>query len=170
MYLYLPLHRISTGSFTYDYTHTFLQDALDEYYQQYNPTHKWEMGKIISYPQKLIIENDVWVGKDVLLKPGITLHNGCVIGKRSVVTKDVPPYAIVAGNPARIVRYRFCPSVIERLLKLQWWQYHFASFSGIDLDMNIEKYLDILESRIQKNEIQPFIARKVFFNDMAKMS
>jgi acetyltransferase-like isoleucine patch superfamily enzyme len=67
------------------------------------------------------IEADVWVGSNALVMSGVTLHTGCVIGAGAVVTHDVPPYAIVGGVPARIIRYRFSPEIIERLLEIKWW-------------------------------------------------
>jgi virginiamycin A acetyltransferase len=74
-------------------------------------------------PTDLVIGNDVWVGTDALIKRGVTIGNGAVIGARSVVTRDVPPYAIVAGVPARLLRYRFDERLIERLQALRWWDY-----------------------------------------------
>ncbi len=74
------------------------------------------------YPyKKVIIENDVWIGSRALLIGGIKISNGAVIAAGSIVTKDVPPYAVVAGVPARIVKYRFKKSLINNLLSIQWW-------------------------------------------------
>lgn len=70
-----------------------------------------------------IIENDVWIGMNVIILSGVTIGNGSVIGAGSVVTKDVPPYAIVAGNPAKIIKYRFTDDEIRKLLKIQWWNW-----------------------------------------------
>ena len=69
----------------------------------------------------IIIQNDVWIGYGVTVMGGVTIHNGAVIAANSTVTKDVPPYAIVAGNPARVIKYRFDPETIERLQRIQWW-------------------------------------------------
>lgn len=75
-----------------------------------------------TYTDKLKIGNDVWVGENVLIMPGCDMiGNGAVIGAGSVVTHDVPPYAIVAGNPARILRYRFDEKTIEKLEESHWW-------------------------------------------------
>src|SRR5690554_76126 len=75
--------------------------------------------------QKLtsVIENDVWIGDNSVLLPGITVGTGAVIGAGAIVTKDVPPYAIVAGNPARILRKRFSEEKIEKLLASKWWEW-----------------------------------------------
>lgn len=69
------------------------------------------------------IENDVWIGTNATIMSGITIHNGAVIAANAVVTKDVPPYAIVAGNPAKIVKFRFSQVEIEQLQKISWWNW-----------------------------------------------
>ena len=68
------------------------------------------------------IGNDVWIGDEVFVKNGVTIGDGAVLGARSVVTKDVPPYAIVAGVPAKIIRYRFDEPTRQELLRLKWWE------------------------------------------------
>lgn len=70
-------------------------------------------------PKWTVIGNDVWIGANAIVMRGIVIGDGAVIGAGAVVTKDVPPYAIVAGVPARILRYRFPPKTVQRLLKLR---------------------------------------------------
>jgi acetyltransferase-like isoleucine patch superfamily enzyme len=70
-----------------------------------------------------VIGNDVWIGKGATVLAGLTVGDGAVVGARAVVTKSVPAYAIVAGNPARILRYRFDEATRERLLALRWWDW-----------------------------------------------
>ncbi len=70
-----------------------------------------------------VIENDVWIGYDATIMPGVTISNGAIIGTRAVVTKDVAPYEIVAGNPAQVIRKRFDEETIDFLLRLQWWSW-----------------------------------------------
>ncbi|HET7773166.1 MAG TPA: CatB-related O-acetyltransferase, partial [Burkholderiaceae bacterium] len=70
-----------------------------------------------------VIGNDVWIGYEALIMPGVRIGHGAVIGTRAVVTRDVPPYAVVAGNPGQIVRMRFAPDVIQALLTLAWWDW-----------------------------------------------
>lgn len=72
----------------------------------------------------IIIENDVWIGAKSTIMSGVKISNGAVIGSCSVVTKDVPPYAIVVGNPAKIVKYRFTEEQIQNLLKISWWDWN----------------------------------------------
>lgn len=67
------------------------------------------------------IGNDVWIGEGSFVKAGVTIGDGAVVGMGSVVTKDVPPYAVVAGNPARFLRSRFNEETIKALLELAWW-------------------------------------------------
>lgn len=76
-----------------------------------------------SYQEPLIIDNDVWIGSGVEILRGITIGDGAVIGAGSVITKDVPPYSIVVGNPGKVLKYRFSDEIIHKLLKMQWWNY-----------------------------------------------
>lgn len=71
----------------------------------------------------IVIGNDVWIGYDAMIMAGVTIGDGAIIGARAVVTKDVEPYSIVGGVPAKEIRKRFAPETIERLLKLQWWNW-----------------------------------------------
>jgi acetyltransferase-like isoleucine patch superfamily enzyme len=71
----------------------------------------------------IIIENDVWIGAKSTIMSGVTIHSGSVVAATSTVTKDVPPYMIVAGNPAKIVKPRFTPDIIEKLLEIKWWDW-----------------------------------------------
>jgi len=89
----------------------------------------------------MVIGNDVWIGLDAILMPGVTIGDGAIIGAKSVVTHDVEPYTIVAGNPARMVKKRFDDETIKRLLKIQWWNWpiqtiedHRDVITGNDID------------------------------------
>jgi len=93
----------------------------------------------------IVIENDVWIGQDVTIMSGIKISNGAIIGTSSVVAKDVPPYAIVVGNPIRIVKYRFPQHIINRLLKISWWDWPIEKIrDNYDyfIDPNIENFVN----------------------------
>lgn len=72
-------------------------------------------------PYKVIIGNDVWMGYNVCVKEGVTIGDGAIIGAKSLVTRDIPPYAIAIGTPAKVIKYRFTPEQIKKLLNLKWW-------------------------------------------------
>ncbi|MCR5733378.1 MAG: CatB-related O-acetyltransferase [Lachnospiraceae bacterium] len=85
------------------------------------------------------IGNDVWIGSDVRILEGVTIGDGAVIGACSLVTKDIPPYAVCVGTPAKPVKYRFSDEKIKELLELKWWdkdeeciKAHIESFSEVD--------------------------------------
>jgi acetyltransferase-like isoleucine patch superfamily enzyme len=74
-------------------------------------------------PHPIVVENEVWIADNVTVKEGVTIHNGAVVAMESLVTKDVPPYAVVGGCPARIIKYRFSENQIIELLKIAWWNW-----------------------------------------------
>lgn len=69
------------------------------------------------------IGSDVWIGARAMILSGVSIGHGAVIGAGAVVTRDVPPYAIAVGNPARVVRHRFAPDIVARLLATRWWEW-----------------------------------------------
>lgn len=86
---------------------------------------------------KVVIGSDVWIGENVFINDGITIGNGAVIGAHSVVTHDVPDYAIVAGVPAKVIRYRFSAEQIVKLNEVKWWDWseekiRSQDFSSVD--------------------------------------
>ena len=92
----------------------------------FNRLGYWQAEELTGHPTSkgdVFIENDVWIGMGVSILSGVTIGDGAVIGTRSVVTKDVEPYSFVAGNPARHIRHRFSQNVIDKLLKIRWWDW-----------------------------------------------
>jgi len=95
--------------------------------------------------EKIIIENDVWIATEAKILEGVTIGNGAIIGAYSVVTKDVPPFAFVAGNPARLIRYRFSEEIIKKLQKIKWWDWGMSTVRKrlddfLDIYKFVEKY------------------------------
>ena len=92
----------------------------------------------------IIIGSDCLIGTEAMIFGGVTIGHGSIVGARAVVTKDVPPYTIVAGNPAKIIRYRFEKNVIDQLLKIEWWNWPKEKVEkNIDLLADINKFLEI---------------------------
>ena len=92
--------------------------------------------------QQLVIGHDVWIGSGVRIIKAVKIGNGAIIGSGSVVTKDVPPYAIVGGNPAKIIRYRFAPEIIQALDKIKWWYWPLAKVKANRQYMeNVEEFI-----------------------------
>lgn len=107
-------------------------------------------------PQKtpLIIGHDVWIGSNVVLKGGLKIGTGAVVAANSVVTKDVPPYTIVGGNPAKVIRKRFPDNVCDAMLTSSWWDYELSDLLRHGLDFaNPGVFIDQFEAHRQ--ELQP---------------
>lgn len=92
-----------------------------------------------------VVGNDVWIGRSALIMPGVTIGDGAIIGSRTVVSKDVPPYAVVVGSPMRIIRYRFSETQIAALLAIKWWEWS---------DEKVQRFLPLIAA----GDIDAFIA------------
>lgn len=78
------------------------------------------------------IGNDVWIGEGVLLARGVKIGDGAVVAARSIVTRDVPPFAVVAGAPATVKKLRFPEHLVDSFIQSQWWRYNFCDFKGVE--------------------------------------
>lgn len=105
-------HRINSLS-TYPFPLFFEEWKLDKK----NVTQSWDN------KGDIVIGNDVWIGYDAVILAGVTIGDGAIIGTRAVVTKDVPPYTVVGGVPAKFIRKRFDDETIIKLLRLKWWDW-----------------------------------------------
>lgn len=97
------------------------------------------------FKEPIIIGNDVWAGANIRIKQNVTVGDGAVIAAESYVTGNVEPYAIVGGNPAKVIRYRFDADIIKELLKIKWWSWE---------DEKISKHIDLLNNN---KDIEKFI-------------
>lgn len=132
------------GEHRVDWVTTFPFSTLWELGDHEYPGHPHTKGDVI-------IGNDVWIGNEALIMSGVRVGDGAVIGARAVVTRDVPPYAIVVGNPARIVRLRFAQEQIDRLLALSWWAWEdekIRTHLPLMLDTDIARFLDAAEQTV----------------------
>lgn len=119
-----PFDRISTHAFSYIKRFGFVEEDK-------------------RFVSKTIVGNDVWFGANSIVMPNLKIGNGAIIGAGSIVTKNVPDYAIVAGVPAKIIRYRFSEKTIEKLLVLKWWH-----LSPETIKQNISIWKEILDNDV----------------------
>lgn len=125
-----PIDLVTTSHWLYTSQDESEINYFPEFLEKYNP--------------QVVIENDVWIGSNAIILPGVTVHNGAIIGAGAVVTKDVPPYAIVGGVPAKIIRYRFSPHIIEALLEIKWWDWDDEKLSANkELFYDPEKFVQV---------------------------
>lgn len=104
----------------------------------------------------IIIGNDVWIGRDVTIMSGITIGDGAVIASNSHIIKNVEPYSVVGGNPAKLIKYRFSEEIISKLLTLQWWNRSVPEIEklipylcfqeSMELEDNLNSIIKILEA------------------------
>jgi acetyltransferase-like isoleucine patch superfamily enzyme len=99
------------------------------------------------------IGNDVWIGLDALILSGVTIHDGAVVGARSVVTHDVEPYTVVAGNPARECRKRFSDKQIAELVAIRWWDMPFEELT-VSVPLLLSNRIDEFISSVKAMRLQ----------------
>jgi len=149
-----PYERFTTSTVTYEKNFIISRQALidhpDSTFQpKLNP-------KAAKNQSPTTIGNDVWIGANVTLARGITVGHGAVLATRSVVTKDVPPYTIVGGVPAKPIKMRFDESIVRRMMALRFWDYGFWDFEHYDLDAGIEHFLDVFENKLNSGDLHPY--------------
>ena len=114
------------------------------------------------------IGNDVWIGQGVFIKSGVKIGDGAVIGARSTVVKDVEPYTIVAGTPAKPIRKRFPDPLVERLLAMKWWRYSLYDMAGVRFE-DVPAALDAIEERVTAGTLKEYQAPIYTAEDLAKL-
>lgn len=154
-----PIEWVTSSSSTYDNQFIifkkFAEDMGAKHITHPRPPNQRNHG--------LVIGHDVWVGANVTLKGDLCIGTGAVIAANSIVVKDVPPYAIVGGNPAKIIKYRFSDYQILRLLETRWWEYSMTDIQSFDFT-NIDKFcIDFLK---RKSQLTPYNPSKLSLQDV----
>lgn len=101
----------------------------------------------------IVIGNDVWIGRESVIMPGVKIGDGAIIGAYSVVAKDIPPYTVAGGNPAKVIKKRFDDELTDILLKLKWWDFEaekLVDFLPLLCDSDLEKVKEILKEELSK--------------------
>ena len=136
-----PIDYLTTSNLSWD--PAYWNDGLTNPQAAHTPIPdpKWEKNR----HGTVSIGNDVWIGHGAIIKQGVKIGDGAIIGAYAVVTKDVPDFAVVAGLPGKIIRYRFCEEEIVRLRKLRWWDYGIGIFKELTIK-DISLSLDVIEN------------------------
>jgi len=160
-----PFDRFSSSGFTYDGRFPIFSDSFPNLEDRFQHTWNTRGGET-----KAQVEHDVWIGGHVLLANDITIGIGSIVAAGSVVTKDVAPYTIVGGNPAKVIRNRFPEEICERLLASEWFLYHFPYFKGVNVRDDIEATIDQLETVLASGEVPKIERSQTFLELLSEFS
>ena len=114
--------------------------------------HSWVEKNCFVPSEQTIIGNDVWIGYRAIIRGGVKVGDGAIIGAGAMVTKDVPAYAIVGGVPAKIIRYRYSQDMIERLEQVKWWEMK---------DKDLRERLSVFQHKLSDRDIEVLIRMKM---------
>lgn len=135
-------HRISSVT-------TYPFNVFGGAWQEHTPDHMSQL----PFKGDTIIGNDVWIGRECVIMPGVKIGDGAIIAAYSVVTKDVEAYSVVGGNPARFIKKRFDDELISLLLKVKWWDFEpdkLVSFLPLLCDFDLDKVKQALQKEVQE--------------------
>jgi phosphonate metabolism protein (transferase hexapeptide repeat family) len=127
-----PMDRVSQHNITYRPNEYFVDAKIDKSF------------RALRQGKRVMIGHDVWIGHGVIILPGVSIGHGAVVAAGAVVTKDVEPYAIVAGVPAQRIKWRFEKTVRERMIALAWWDWEHDKIAGAIADMQVLSPADFI--------------------------
>jgi len=148
-----PTDWLSSHPFAYDGVQSF--DLHEEWSRFTNPKERYTGNKGAT-----TIGHDVWIGRNVVVRQGINIGPGAIVGAGSFVNRDVPPYAVVGGAPARVLRYRFPEELISRLLAIQWWNWELRPVENHLPLSDIAAAVDRLEDLVRAGSLKHFNPRR----------
>lgn len=138
---------------TYPFDNPTVKSQLAKMYPDENINYSFSHKRKARDPRQIIIGNDVWVGNGATIMGGVHIGSGAIIGTNAVVAKNIPPYAIAVGNPARVVKYRFDEETRKKFMLLKWWNWDLRKiYRNVDLMSDTEKFLSEHYSPKLKNQ------------------
>ncbi len=137
-----PMHRVSQHNITYRPNEYFLFAKVDKEFRE------WRRGA------RVVIGHDVWIGHGAIILPGVKIGHGAVIAAGAVVTKNVEPYAVLAGVPAKRMKWRFVKSIRERIIALAWWDWPHGQLAAAVDDMRALTPKDFLAKYETKRKVK----------------
>ncbi|WP_432697899.1 CatB-related O-acetyltransferase [Marinobacterium sp. YM272] len=163
-----PIDRFTTSSITYDDRMIMCKKALEDHPNSiFNQQKNSQQSKNRSITT---IGNDVWIGEDVTLARGINIGDGSIVASGAIVTKDVEPYTIVGGVPARLIRPRFDSVTVSELMELRFWDYAFWDFGELSLDSGIGYFISHLRKLIEQNSIKKYSPESISLKSLIDFS
>lgn len=150
-----PTDWLTTSNVTWD--HNFILGAFSK---NETPSLKPRDPGMQKRHLPISIGNDVWIGGRSYIKRGIKIGDGAIIASNAVVTKPVPPFAIVGGNPGRIIKYRFSDKVMERISSCAWWNYSYSDIGHLDFSRP-EETCDAIDEMLSKGRLQKYNPKRL---------